>query len=145
MKPADQLTPAEAAAELERLAATITHHDRLYHEQDAPEITDAEYDALRLRNAAIEARFPALLRPDSPTSRVGAAPSSGFAKLAHGAPMLSLDNAFDAEEFAEFLDRARRFLGLADAAIALVGEPKMVKFLNLSQSLCGASVHLAWA
>ena len=125
MKPADQLTPAESAAELERLAATITHHDRLYHEQDAPEITDAEYDALRARNAAIEARFPALLRPDSPTSRVGAAPSSGFAKLAHGAPMLSLDNAFDAEEFAEFLDRARRFLGLADAAIALVGEPKI--------------------
>ena len=125
MKLVDQLASDEAAAELERLGLEIAHHDRLYHEQDAPEITDAEYDALRARNAAIEARFPALLRPDSPTSRVGAAPSSGFAKLAHGAPMLSLDNAFDAEEFAEFLDRARRFLGLADAAIALVGEPKI--------------------
>ena len=107
MKPVDSLNEAEAAVELERLAAEIAHHDRLYHEHDGPEITDAEYDTLRARNATIEARFPGLLRPDSPARRVGAAPSSGFAKLAHGAPMLSLDNAFGPEEFAEFLDRAR--------------------------------------
>ena len=125
MKPVDSLNEAEAAVELERLAAEIAHHDRLYHEHDGPEITDAEYDTLRARNATIEARFPGLLRPDSPARRVGAAPSSGFAKLAHGAPMLSLDNAFGPEEFAEFLDRARRFLGLADSPIALVGEPKI--------------------
>ena len=125
MKPVNQLTEAEAAAELDRLGAEIAHHDRAYHEHDAPEITDAEYDALRARHAAIEARFPNLVRADSPVSRVGAAPSSGFAKLAHGAPMLSLDNAFGPEDFSEFLDRARRFLGLADAAIAVVGEPKI--------------------
>ena len=125
MKPIDQLSETGAAAELEHLAAAIAHHDRLYHDRDTPEITDAEYDALRARNAAIEARFPALLRPDSPARRVGAAPSSGFAKLAHGAPMLSLDNAFGPEDFAEFLDRARRFLGITDSAIAVIGEPKI--------------------
>jgi DNA ligase (NAD+) len=125
MKPVDQLTEAEAAAELEFLAAEIARHDRAYHEQDAPEITDAEYDALRARNAAIEARFPALVRPDSPSRRVGGAPASGFAKVAHGVPMLSLDNAFGPEDFDDFLARARRFLGLPDAPIPLVGEPKI--------------------
>ena len=125
MKPVDALTEAEAGAELALLAAELVHHDRAYHERDTPEITDAEYDALRARNTAIEARFPNLIRPDSSTRRVGAAPTSGFAKLAHGAPMLSLDNAFLAEDFSEFLDRARRFLGLTDPAIALVGEPKI--------------------
>ena len=116
----------EAAAALAALAQEIAAHDRAYHEQDAPTITDAEYDALRRRNAAIEARFPALVRPDSPSRRVGAAPASGFAKLRHRVPMLSLDNAFDAADFAEFVARARRFLGLApDAPLALVAEPKI--------------------
>jgi DNA ligase (NAD+) len=125
-KPVTDLTHAEAAAELAELAAEIARHDRLYHQQDAPEITDAEYDALRRRNSEIEALFPRLVRADSPTHRVGGAPESGFAKLRHRVPMLSLDNAFDAGEFSEFCARARRFLGLdADAPLALVGEPKI--------------------
>ena len=120
------LPEAEAAAELARLAALIAHHDRAYHQHDAPEITDAEYDALRARNAAIEARFPHLVRPDSPSARVGAAPESGFAKLRHAQPMLSLDNVFDATGFAEFCARIRRFLGLDPAAaLRFVGEPKI--------------------
>ncbi|MGC8468981.1 MAG: NAD-dependent DNA ligase LigA [Acetobacteraceae bacterium] len=122
----EALSEAQAAAELARLAAEIAHHDRAYHERDAPEITDAAYDALRRRNAAIEARFPALVRPDSPSRRVGAAAAAGFAKRRHGVPMLSLDNVFSAGEFAEFLARVRRFLGLsATAPVALVGEPKI--------------------
>jgi DNA ligase (NAD+) len=124
--PVDTLTEQEAAAELAALAAEITHHDRLYHQQDAPEITDAEYDALRRRNAAIEARFPHLIREDSPSNRVAVAPDSGFAKVRHRTPMLSLDNAMDAEEFADFCSRARRFLGrAADTPLALVAEPKI--------------------
>ena len=120
------LDAAQAAAELERLAREIAHHDRLYHTLDAPEISDAAYDALRQRNAAIEARFPALVRADSPSRRVGGAPETGFAKVRHLVPMLSLDNAFDAAEFAEFCARARRFLGLAaDAPLPCVGEPKI--------------------
>ncbi|HET6235594.1 MAG TPA: NAD-dependent DNA ligase LigA [Acetobacteraceae bacterium] len=122
----EALDPAQAAAELARLAHEIAHHDRQYHTLDAPEISDADYDALRQRNSAIEARFPDLVRPDSPSRRVGGAPETGFAKLRHLVPMLSLDNAFDAEEFAEFCVRARRFLGLAkDAPLACVGEPKI--------------------
>ncbi len=101
------LAEAEAASELARLAAEIAAHDRAYHQQDAPTITDAEYDALRRRNAAIEARFPKLKRPDSPSNRVGAAPEGGFAKLRHRVPMTSLDNAFDAGDFTEFVARAR--------------------------------------
>ncbi len=125
-KPIEALDESEAAAELAHLAAEIARHDRAYHEHDAPEITDAEYDALRARNAAIEARFPDLIRQDSPRNRVGAPAASGFAKAAHGAPMLSLDNAFDADDFTAFTDRARRFLGLApDAPLALVAEPKI--------------------
>lgn len=120
----DTLTEAEAEAELARLAAEIARHDRLYHTLDAPEITDAEYDALRWRNNAIEARFPALIRADSPNRRVGAATAGGFAKLRHGVPMLSLDNAFSPEDFAEFATRARRFLGI-EAPLAFVAEPKI--------------------
>jgi DNA ligase (NAD+) len=123
-KPVDDLTDAEAAAELERLAREIARHDRLYHAQDAPEISDAAYDALRRRNTAIEARFPALVRADSPSRRIGPAPETGFAKLRHRVPMLSLDNVFDADEFAEFCDRARRFLGLT-TPLTFVGEPKI--------------------
>jgi DNA ligase (NAD+) len=124
--PAEDLTEAEAEAELARLAAEIAHHDRAYYQRDAPDISDAEYDALRRRNAAIEARFPALVRPDSPSRRVGAAPEGGFAKLRHRQPMLSLDNVFDPAEFAEFAARIRRFLGLGAAArLRFVGEPKI--------------------
>jgi DNA ligase (NAD+) len=122
----DALTEEDAAAELERLAREIAHHDKQYHTLDAPEISDADYDALRQRNNAIEARFPELIRADSPSQRVGGAPESGFAKLRHLVPMLSLDNVFDATEFAEFAARARRFLGLPkDAPLACVGEPKI--------------------
>ena len=121
----EELTEEEAAAELERLAGEIAHHDRLYNTQDAPEITDAAYDALRRRNAAIEARFPSLIRPDSPSRRVGAETASGFAKIRHAVPMLSLDNAFSRAEFDEFCVRVRRFLGLKEEPLALVAEPKI--------------------
>ena len=121
----EELTETEAAAELQTLAAEIARHDRLYNTQDAPEISDAEYDALRQRNAAIEALFPSLIRPDSPSRFVGAAPASGFAKITHRVPMLSLDNAFSRADFDEFCARARRFLGLKDEALALVAEPKI--------------------
>ena len=120
------LTRAEAEAELERLAHEIAYHDERYHGRDAPEVTDEEYDALRRRNDAIEARFPDLVRDDSPSRRVGAAPSAGFAKVSHAAPMLSLGNAFDAEDVVDFYARVRRFLGLdADEAVEVVAEPKI--------------------
>jgi DNA ligase (NAD+) len=120
----DSLTDTEAAEELARLAREIAHHDAAYHTHDAPEISDAEYDTLRRRNAAIEARFPALIRADSPSARIGGAPESGFAKLRHRVPMLSLDNAFDATEFAEFCARAKRFLGRTEPLV-FVAEPKI--------------------
>ncbi len=120
------LTREQAAAELERLAREIARHDRAYYQDDAPEVSDAEYDALRQRNAAIEARFPDLVRTDSPSAHVGTTPESGFGKVRHREPMLSLDNAFGEESFHEFLSRARRFLGLSsDQPVALVGEPKI--------------------
>jgi DNA ligase (NAD+) len=119
------LTRAEAAAELERLAAEIAAHDRAYYERDAPVVSDAEYDALRRRYAAIEARFPALVRADSLVHRVGGAPVSGFAKLRHRVPMLSLDNVWAEDDFIAFTDRARRFLGRADETLSFVGEPKI--------------------
>ena len=124
MIPVEDLTEADARTELEHLAAEIGHHDRAYHERDAPEISDADYDALRRRNDAIEARFPELVRADSPSRRVGGAPDSGFAKLRHRLPMLSLDNAFAAADFEDFVARARRFLGAA-ATLEFVAEPKI--------------------
>ncbi len=124
--PVEKLTRDEAEAELARLAAEIARHDRLYYVENAPEITDAEYDRLWRRNKAIEERFPDLVRPDSPSHRVGAPPSDAFAKVEHRVPMLSLANAFDDEELREFLARVRRFLGLDEgAAVPLVGEPKI--------------------
>jgi len=99
----DQLTEADALSELKELAGLIAHHDRLYHEQDQPEITDAEYDALRQRNEAIEARFPELVLPESPSRRLGAAPAAGFKKVRHSVPMLSLGNAFSREDIADWL------------------------------------------
>jgi DNA ligase (NAD+) len=124
--PVEKLTPEEAAVELERLAGLIAEADAAYYQDDAPLMTDAEYDAARLRNAAIEARFPNLKREDSPSERVGAAAHDGFAKAAHAAPMLSLDNAFSDEDVSDFVDRIRRFLGLgADAPVAITAEPKI--------------------
>jgi DNA ligase (NAD+) len=120
------LTDQEAAAELAALAAEIAHHDALYHGRDAPEITDAAYDALVARNRAIEARFPQLVRDDSPSRRVGAAVADAFAKSRHGEPMLSLNNAFSATEFEEFCASIRRFLGLpAEEPLPFVAEPKI--------------------
>ena len=120
------LSPAEAEAELARLAAEIARHDAAYYRHDAPEITDAEYDALRLRNAEIEARFPDLVRDDSPSKRVGAAPAETFDKIRHRVAMLSLGNAFEDEDVAEFHARVRRFLGLGpDAPLAITAEPKI--------------------
>ena len=122
----ETLSEAEAAAELEALAGEIAHHDALYHGADAPRIDDAAYDALLARNRAIEARFPALLRADSPSRRVGASPAAGFASVRHAVPMLSLANAFDRGDVAEFIARIRRFLGLgAEEEVALTAEPKI--------------------
>jgi DNA ligase (NAD+) len=122
----DRLTEGEAAAELERLASEIAHHDALYYRQDQPEISDAEYDALRERNAAIEARFPHLIREDSPSARVGAEPVEAFGKVMHSVPMLSLGNVFDDEGVRDFLERIRRFLGLETVeGLAFTAEPKI--------------------
>jgi len=123
---AEDLTEPEAAAELERLASEIAKHDRAYYQDDAPTISDADYDALRQRNAAIEARFPALVRADSPSKRLGAAPSDKFAKVRHRVAMLSLDNAFADDDITSFVDRIRRFLGLpAEEQITMTAEPKI--------------------
>ena len=120
------MTRDEATAELERLAGEIARHDRLYYSDAAPEISDAAYDELRRRNQSIENRFPDLRRPDSPSFRIGAPPAEGFAKVEHGTPMLSLDNAFDEDDVTEFFARVSRYLGLdAEAVIDVVGEPKI--------------------
>ncbi|MEO0999304.1 MAG: NAD-dependent DNA ligase LigA, partial [Pseudomonadota bacterium] len=122
--PVDSLDRAAAEAELAMLAARIGEADAAYHRDDAPILSDADYDALRQRNAAIEARFPDLIRPDSPARRVGAAPSEAFAKVRHAVPMLSLANAFDGADVSEFLARVARFLGL-DAPPPCLAEPKI--------------------
>ena len=112
-KPVGALDEAEAASELARLAAEIAHHDELYYRKDEPEISDAAYDALRARNDEIEARFPHLIRDDSPSLRVGAAPVEAFGKVVHRVPMLSIGNVFDEEGVRDFLDRIGRFLALS--------------------------------
>src|SRR5450830_162124 len=125
IKPAD-LTEAQAKAELARLAAEIAAHDKRYYQQDKPSVSDAEYDALRERNAAIEKRFPDLVRPDSPSRRVGAAPTGKFKKVRHALPMLSLDNAFADQDVIDFAARIRRFLKLSDdEKITFSAEPKI--------------------
>ncbi|HSD93244.1 MAG TPA: NAD-dependent DNA ligase LigA [Methyloceanibacter sp.] len=125
-KPVAALSEAEAAAELARLAAEIAHHDALYYRKDEPEISDAEYDALRTRNDRIEARYPHLVRDDSPSLKVGAAPVEAFGKVQHRVPMLSLGNVFDEEGLRDFLDRIRRFLGLDTIeGLAFTAEPKI--------------------
>ncbi|CCQ72794.1 NAD-dependent DNA ligase LigA [Magnetospira sp. QH-2] len=125
-RPVEDLLPMEAAAELEELAQAIAAHDKAYYQDDAPTISDADYDARRQRNDALEAAFPDLVRPDSPSKRVGAAPASGFGKVAHAVPMLSLGNAFDEADVADFLDRIRRFLKLTqDEPVEILAEPKI--------------------
>jgi DNA ligase (NAD+) len=124
MKSADALTEAEAVEELSRLADEIAGHDLRYYQDDAPSISDGDYDALKQRNAAIEARFPHLVRENSPSLRIGAARAASFAPVEHGVPMLSLDNAFSNEDALEFDARVRRFLRL-DEVVAYTAEPKI--------------------
>ncbi|UWU15442.1 NAD-dependent DNA ligase LigA [Rhizobium sullae] len=122
----EDLTIDDAATELARLAKEVAHHDALYHGKDQPEISDADYDALKRRNDAIEARFPELIREDSPSRRVGAAPSVTFAPVVHARPMLSLDNTFSQEDVQDFVAGVYRFLGrLPDQSIAFTAEPKI--------------------
>ena len=122
----DDLTEAAAARELAALAVRLARANGAYHTDDAPELTDAEYDALRRRNEAIETRFPTLKRADSPSERVGAAPAEGFGKIRHAQRMLSLGNAFDEGDVAEFDARIRRFLDLGpDAPLRYTAEPKI--------------------
>jgi len=138
------LTEAQAKAELKRLAAEVAAHDRRYYQEDAPSVSDAEYDALRARNEAIEARFPSLVRPDSPSRKIGAKPAEKFAKIRHAVSMLSLGNAFADDDVIDFVERIRRFLGLsAEEKLAFAAEPKID---GLSCSLRyerGALVHAA--
>ncbi|TPW29562.1 NAD-dependent DNA ligase LigA [Pararhizobium mangrovi] len=125
-KEVEALSEPEAANELVRLADEIAEHDRHYHQEDAPEISDGAYDLLRTRNAAIEARFPALKRADSPSERVGAAVSEKFEKVTHALAMLSLDNAFDDADVRDFAARVRRFLRIGEEEeLAFMAEPKI--------------------
>ena len=127
-KQVELLTPQEAAVELAELADLIAYHDKLYHEKAHPEITDASYDGLRQRNDSIEAQFPELIRLDSPSRRVGAAPAAGFKKVQHAVPMLSLNNGFFRQDIFDWLDGIRNFLlELKDPSvlIEIVCEPKI--------------------
>ena len=120
------LSEAQARAELARLVDLIARADTAYHGKDAPILDDATYDALRQRNTAIEARFPTLIRPDSPSGRIGTAPADAFGKIRHARRMMSLANGFTPEDVADFVTGIRRFLGLAeDAALAFTAEPKI--------------------
>jgi len=122
----DKLTETQAKVELVRLALEIERHNEAYYNEDAPKISDAAYDELRKRSDAIEVRFPGLVTRDSPSQKVGAAPSGRFAKVPHAVPMLSLGNAFTDEDVTDFVDRVRRFLKLGDDDIpAIVAEPKI--------------------
>lgn len=122
-----EITEAEAANELMRLAKQIAKHNRLYHAEDTPEVSDAEYDALVRRNAELEAAFPHLIRPDSPSTLIGhEVAASPLGKVAHEVRMMSLDNAFADEEVAEFVARVRRFLALPeDAEVVFTAEDKI--------------------
>ncbi len=127
--PVADLTEIEVVAELGALAEEITRHDKAYYQNDQPVINDADYDALRRRNDDLEARFPHLIRDDSPSTRVGAAAATGFSKIKHAAPMLSLGNVFSRDELADFMDGIRRFLKeLKDDSslpLEMVAEPKI--------------------
>lgn len=121
-----ELTERQAREELARLAVLLAQANTAYHQADAPDMSDAEYDAIKRRNAAIEARFPGLKRPDSPSEQVGSAPADGFSKVAHSVRMLSLGNAFEDDDVAEFDQRIRRFLGLSDdTPLSFTAEPKI--------------------
>ncbi|NTU77683.1 MAG: NAD-dependent DNA ligase LigA, partial [Alphaproteobacteria bacterium] len=125
-KPPSLPTPIEAAAEITALAETIARHDVLYHQQDAPEISDADYDALRSRYRLLREAFPDLVPADDPERRVGAAPAASFSKVKHSVPMLSLGNAFTPEDVTDFVDRIRRFLNLPEnEPLAFMAEPKI--------------------
>ncbi len=120
------LTKAQAKQELDRLAAIINAANTAYHRDDDPDISDADYDAFKRRNAEIEARFPALKRDDSPSEQVGGAVAEGFGKVQHAVRMLSLGNAFDDEDVQEFDQRIRKYLGLSsDAVLTYTAEPKI--------------------
>jgi DNA ligase (NAD+) len=122
----DDLTTRQAKAEHDKLAVAIAAHDKRYYQEDAPSISDAEYDRLRQRYDAIEQRFPDLRSPESLSRKVGAAPSAKFAKVRHRVPMLSLANAFSAEDVTDFVERIRRFLRLGeDEPLAFAAEPKI--------------------
>ena len=124
--PVDQLSEAEAKQELKRLADELTRHNQAYYQKDAPTISDADYDLLRHRNEDIEIRFPHLIRADSPSRTIGAAPADGFGKIRHKEPMMSLEDVFTDEAVEDFIKRVRRFLALSeDEEITLVAEPKM--------------------
>ena len=124
--PVEALSEADARRELARLATEIRLADAAYYKEDDPHLSDADYDALRQRNSAIEARFPHLKRKDSPSDRVGHEVSEAFSKVTHGVPMLSLDNAFSDEDVAEFAARIRRFLGLDEGeSLVITSEPKI--------------------
>jgi DNA ligase (NAD+) len=125
LKPVQDLTESEATDELQRLADEIASHDLRYYQDEAPAISDADYDALKRRNSEIEARFPHLVRDNSPSLKVGAARAAAFAPVEHGVPMLSLDNAFTDEEVLEFEARVRRFLRLPDEPVWFTAEPKI--------------------
>ncbi|KPQ08078.1 MAG: DNA ligase (NAD+) LigA [Rhodobacteraceae bacterium HLUCCA12] len=143
-RPIATLTEDEAARELERLARQIAQADQAYHQQDAPEISDAEYDALKRRNAEIEARFPALKRADSPSARIGASPAEGFGKIRHAVRMLSLSNAFDPDEVREFDARIRKYLGIgSDTALTYTAEPKIDGVSLSLRYEGGALIHAA--
>src|SRR5262249_29073220 len=119
------LTKAQAKVEHKRLALEREEHDRRYYQDDAPNDSDAEYDALRQRIKAIEKRFPELVASDSPSQKVGAAPSGRFKKVRHAVPMLSLDNAFAEQDVIDFVGRIVRFLKLDDDKINFSAEPKI--------------------
>ena len=124
--PTYELTEEQATKELMLLAQQISEHDKSYHQEDAPKISDAAYDALRQRNMAIEERFPKLVRVDSPSFRVGSAPSDKFSKIEHAVAMLSLGNAFSDEDVVDFTARVKRFLNLSDGEpFAITAEPKI--------------------
>ncbi len=122
----EKLTEDQATEELKRLTLLIAHHDQLYYLKDQPEISDAEYDDLRIRNEALEKRFPHLIREDSPSQRIGAPLLGPFKKVKHRRPVLSLDNAFQDQDVYDFFDRIRRFLGLSsEEPIEIIAEPKI--------------------
>src|SRR5919112_4706008 len=121
----DTLTRAQAKVEHKRLTLEIERHDKAYYQDDAPKVSDAEYDALRKRLNAIEGRFPELVSSESPSQKIGAAPSGKFKKVRHAVPMLSLDNAFAEQDLRDFVGRIVRFLKLDDDKIDFSAEPKI--------------------